>query len=278
MKHLLVVHTGGIGDFICTLPALRELARSTSIEIAGLPERAALAQVAGIASKIHDLDRLDFHSVFHGPSERLRAFLTGIDRAMVWWDDPDGVIQRALRDNGLSSVRCLPGIPPDTHGEHAAHWYARQAGVDVSLPFQLDVAPAGCPFEIVLHPGSGSRKKNWPLENYLNLAEKLHDRGHTVGWCVGPAEEDFPELTPRIDAPDLVALGPILAGARCFVGNDSGIGHLASVAGCPTIALFGTTDPAVWRPIGPKTTVLQGRPWPEVHQVFERVRRLMAED
>ena len=42
------------------------------------------------------------------------------------------------------------------------------------------------------------------------------------------------------------------AGAARFIGNDSGPGHLAAITGIPTLALFGPTDPARWRPLGPQ--------------------------
>ena len=64
-----------------------------------------------------------------------------------------------------------------------------------------------------------------------------------------------------------------LAGARVFLGNDSGITHLATAAGCPTVAVFGATDPRVWAPRGTHVTVLQGDPWPDVPTVIEAVHR-----
>ena len=58
------------------------------------------------------------------------------------------------------------------------------------------------------------------------------------------------ELPPRV-------LGAVLARAGVYVGNDSGISHLAAAWGAPVVALFGPTDPAQWAPIGPRVTVLR---------------------
>ena len=48
----------------------------------------------------------------------------------------------------------------------------------------------------------------------------------------------------------------VLSRATCYVGNDSGVSHLAAACGAPTVAVFGPTDPAVWMPLGRKTTVV----------------------
>ncbi|MGH2669848.1 MAG: glycosyltransferase family 9 protein, partial [bacterium] len=54
-------------------------------------------------------------------------------------------------------------------------------------------------------------------------------------------------------------LAALLEAARVFVGNDSGPSHLAAALGCPTLVLFGPTDPAVWAPVGDRVTTLGGR-------------------
>jgi len=57
----------------------------------------------------------------------------------------------------------------------------------------------------------------------------------------------------------LARLGRTLARARLYIGNDSGITHLAAAAGCPTLAIFGPTNPAVWAPRGANVRVIQGK-------------------
>ena len=87
-----------------------------------------------------------------------------------------------------------------------------------------------------------------------------------VVFVVGPAESD---LAPFIKAGikgdfrarevcDLSCLIPLVLQARCFVGNDSGVTHLAAFLGIPTVAIFGPSSPKRWSPVGPATTVLRG--------------------
>jgi ADP-heptose:LPS heptosyltransferase len=102
---------------------------------------------------------------------------------------------------------------------------------------------------IAIHPFSGSRVKNWPLEHYLELADRLEPR-FPVRWVLEPGTEPpggRPALPPTAD---LFELACRLASAALYIGNDSGITHLAAAAGVPVLALYGPTDPAVWGPRG----------------------------
>src|SRR5438093_9943120 len=89
---------------------------------------------------------------------------------------------------------------------------------------------------VLVHPGSGSPKKNWPyfevLMNRLKGAMPL------------PKDLTLRELSHH------------LRRCRAYIGNDSGITHLAAYIGCPTIALFGPTDPRGWGPIGRRVPIL----------------------
>ena len=87
---------------------------------------------------------------------------------------------------------------------------------------------------IVIHPFSGSPKKNWPLECFHALAERLP---LPVEW----AQDRFDNL---------FELAEWIAGARLYIGNDSGITHLAAAVGVPVLAIFTASDPAVWAPRG----------------------------
>ncbi len=166
---------------------------------------------------------------------------------------------------------------------------------------------------IVIHPGSGSRKKNWPLQSFLALAGKIRKAGlGRVLWIVGEADgaisssleavENHFEERPRrsvalqqrvivgmegrassrpssdrnhpckpgagsghVGAPvlqgcSLPEVAAVLSQCRGYVGNDSGVTHLAAAVGVPTVALFGPTDPAVWGPRSRRVSIMRARP------------------
>jgi hypothetical protein len=124
----------------------------------------------------------------------------------------------------------------------------------ISIPL-IDVT---LPAPVVLHPGRGSEKKNWPYERFLDLSRWLTDRGEKVAWVLGPAEEQIriPHGHMSWKALPLQDLAARLARCRLFVGNDSGVTHLAAAAGCPTVALFGDSDPRIWSPRGKRVSVI----------------------
>jgi ADP-heptose:LPS heptosyltransferase len=119
---------------------------------------------------------------------------------------------------------------------------------------------------IILHPGSGGKKKVWPLDRFLNLTRTLQDHLRSKTLIVlGPAEgpevqKAFEGMKPN--APllakglGLVQLASVMEGCWFFIGNDSGISHMAAALGLPTLVIFGPTDQRVWSPRGEKTFVV----------------------
>ena len=65
-------------------------------------------------------------------------------------------------------------------------------------------------------------------------------------------------LSTLVDAP-LLEVARQLQQCKCYVGNDSGITHLAAMLGVPTIALFGPSDPTTWHPVGPSVRVIRAQ-------------------
>ena len=262
-RRTLVVHSGGVGDFLFACPALGHLART----------RLELAVAGGLAYAAHGLDDIDFTSVFVAPSARLRAFLEPFDRAVVWMRDT-GKIEAGLRACGVGDVRCFPGLPPEDWTQHASEYYLHCMGAPPTPPFRLELPPDAPPLDVVIHPGSGGRRKNWPLERFLAVAEMLEEQGRDVTWCIGPAEEALalPANVCVLRCVSLVELGRALAGAAFYLGNDSGITHLAAAVGCPTLAVFTTTDPAVWAPRGEHVWVVRTKAEVTVSAMARRLR------
>ena len=89
----------------------------------------------------------------------------------------------------------------------------------------------------MIHPFSGSSRKNWPLERFRELSQRL---AWPVQWSAGPQEQ----LDGAVRFENLYELACWLATARVYIGNDSGITHLAAAAGVPVVAIFGPTDPS----------------------------------
>ena len=124
--------------------------------------------------------------------------------------------------------------------------------------------PEGVGRPVMIHPGSGSPRKNWPLESFLELSRRLTASGLTPVFSLGEADDGIAAQVATVPGLhtlqgfDLMELAETIGACAAYVGNDSGITHLAAAAGVPVVALFGETDPAVWGPRGPHVRVLQG--------------------
>jgi hypothetical protein len=154
----------------------------------------------------------------------------------------------------------------------ATRWVARsEKGDPPGRPYNQDdisalhQQPAR---HLVFAIGSGSLTKNWPLYNFMRLIEFARANGfEKFTAIIGPAEmERDPGAVKSLSAisgvcaliaPSIHDLASAIAGASVFVGADSGVTHLASLTGTPTVALFGPTNPVVWRPVGDRVTVIR---------------------
>ncbi|MCP4645997.1 MAG: glycosyltransferase family 9 protein [bacterium] len=266
----LVVHTGGIGDFLLTLPSLSLLCGDGPVEVMGRPNRMALAVMGGLAEAAHDIDTIGFESLFVEPSEGIRAFLAGFDRVVMWMRD-EGDLAKAVRGCGVEDVRAFPGLPPEDWSVHASEYFVSQLGYRYCPPVHLEIAPGRDPKDVVIHPGSGGSHKNCPMDRYAALARILRRMNRRVSWCLGPAEDglELPDQEDVIQTATLEELARVLASTRLYVGNDSGITHLAAAAGCRTVAVFGPTNPAIWAPAGEHVAVVTGDPWPTASAICD---------
>lgn len=119
---------------------------------------------------------------------------------------------------------------------------------------------------VVIHPGSGGLKKCWHVDNFLAVAENLKSNGLEVLFLLGPAELDrygkaivkkISSAAPSLAGLSLTQVLGLLSCADAFIGNDSGITHLAAGLGVRTFALFAPTDPSLYGPIGPNTVIIK---------------------
>ena len=255
-----MIHIGGIGDFLLTCPAIRALSVQGDVIVAGYPDRLQIAVDGTIAISAYSLDEIGFDSVFTIPNDRLCEAVLAVDRVIVWMHDKDGAIRRGLESIGEAAILIVDPLPPDDFGQHASVYYTHCLGLPEQPLFKLHYPPADIAYDVVIHPGSGDPKKNWPLEQFEALAEALEAHGRQVTWCIGPAEQERMLRLPKgtkLHCESLQELATNLVGARQFIGNDSGITHLSAALGIPTLALFKDTNPTIWAPRGAHVQVMQ---------------------
>ncbi len=276
MKKVLVWHQGALGDLILSLPALYAIRRhcgGAAVHIICRGDMSDIIVENNLAEEVTSNEKGIFGRLFEDPggdSPDLEAFLGGFDGAFVFMRNRHD----AFMDNvGRHIPWChhISTFPPPGLRMHVPRYQLEQLsdmGIDNDETFPVLNAgretsfPEGPPI-IAVHPGSGGRKKCWPLRRYMRLMEELHRKG-AVSFVVilGPAEEngEYETLEKFITEKGLCVeiirdmpvsgIARVLKKAAFFIGNDSGIAHLASALGTPALVIFGPTDHEVWKPAG----------------------------
>ncbi len=133
----------------------------------------------------------------------------------------------------------------------------------------------------VLHPKASEPAKTWPAAHFVTLASRIQkELGLEPVFIAGPGET-LAEFDPYecLEGADLERIKSLLSGASLFVGNDSGPAHMAAAFGVRVVALFGSSDPAIWGPWRTECEVLtsaEGIAAIPVEQALDACARLHA--
>ena len=171
--------------------------------------------------------------------------LRSFDSIISWYGANREEFADACRESGLN-VEFRAAIPPVTGDVHAADFFLRRRSEEYPC-IHTDSAAEDY---IAVHPFSGSTHKNWPYPRFQALEAQLP---LPFRYCIGPHQQ----LSGAVEYPNLYDLACWIRGASLYIGNDSGITHLAAATGVPTVALFGHSNPRVWAPRGGHVRVVE---------------------
>ncbi|MFB3777851.1 MAG: glycosyltransferase family 9 protein [Bryobacteraceae bacterium] len=248
----LLIRPGAIGDFILSLPALEHL-RAAYTEVWASSPNLPLARFADRARSIAStgLDLLGIPDV--EPPGRLIEDLRSFDSIVSWYGTNRPEFREAVERLQLP-FQFLQALPEAGSRLHATDFYLRQVSGRTGAIPRLG-CPRGDGGYAAVHPFSGNSGKNWPLDRYLELTRLLEPR-LPILWILEPGSAAIGGIRLAPQTEDLYELACWLARARFYIGNDSGITHLAAAAGAEVLALYGPSDPAVWAPRGPNVRVI----------------------
>jgi heptosyltransferase-2 len=288
MNRILVIRGGAIGDFILTLPGLKALRQGcphAHIEILGYKHIAVLAENRFYAQAVRSIEYGPLSGFFAKNSDlpaELADYFATFDLIISYLYDPDGIFENNLRRCGVENLLRGPAKIVET-SDHAARQLARpieELGIRVvDLTEEIFLSEEDRQFGreflqtpsqpiIAIHPGSGSKKKNWPLQNWIELFSREHWRVENRPSLIVISGEADTAQTAQLEHTwkdqdirfaknlPLPHLARVLEHS-IFIGHDSGISHLAAAAGANCILLFGPTDPNVWAPRNENVQVLR---------------------
>lgn len=253
---LLAIRGGALGDFVATFPALLAFKEKHGgqwpLHVITRPAYGPLAVSLGIADTWSALDAPEMLSLERADMDGSTLF-QNVVHCLAWVPSTESVFARNLQATMPTTLRSslVAGLPA---------WRFLLEN-DCPPPLPSPLANADGP--VVIHAGSGSTRKNLQLETWQSVLAGLPPQWPAV-LVVGEAEAESAvghwaasQATAHLwrDLP-LPELARRLRSARCFLGNDSGVGHLAAWLGVPCTILFGPSDSSVWKPYGPAVEVI----------------------
>ena len=227
----------------------------------------SVARLSGLFEDYFPFENAQFSVLFseNEPSAFLRSFFSRFDEVYFFTAGNRCQIERFLLRSGAG--RCFTLNPKQPDGwldKHIVlHYLSILPGINTLclsdfspfLPHFSETRKTTA--DLVIHPGSGNLDKNWPPEKYGYVTDTYKGNVKVI---LGPAEIErgfsshFRGKKFEIVTPETIRdLYDVVSGAALYLGNDSGVSHLAGACGIPGVVLFGATSPVVWRP--PYTTI-----------------------
>ena len=257
----LAVHPGALGDVLLAIPAVRALRVTTgSVAVAAQRHIAALLVALAEADAAHDFEGLRLDALFTDDGEPV---LPVEERIVCWFGARDAAFTRRLRARAPDAV-IAPSIGAGVVWEHLLRTVGAPVGewrgvarvvaplVAAGRAALLAAGWDGRRRFILVQPGAGGMHKRWPAEGFAAALADVGDaalvmhEGPADAAAVSALAARLPDAL-RLRAPALPTLAGALHLATMFVGNDSGVSHLAASVGAPSVILFLDSNLA-WRP------------------------------
>jgi ADP-heptose:LPS heptosyltransferase len=274
VRHVLILRALGLGDFLTGVPAYRALRSAYRDAMLTL---AAPAYLEPLVSLTGAIDRLLPTAGLSGlgPAQRpdLAVNLHGRGPESIDVLLQTGAAKLITHRHPLRPKVAGPDWQEDL--QEVRRWcrMLELAGIPAD-PDDLQLSPpALAPLvsgAIVIHPGAASPARRWPAERFGAVARQLSESGHPILVTGTRAEKPIAEAVIRSgDLPassnlcgqlDLSQLAATISGVRLLISGDTGVAHLASAYGRPSVVLFGPTPPSQWGPPsnGPHTVLWRG--------------------
>lgn len=267
---VLVLRALGLGDLLTAVPALRALRRALAgheLVLAGPPELEGVARATGCVDRLlpaagpgravpdalpAEARRPDLAVNLHGGGPASHRLLASLAPRRLW----------AFHHPELPG---LEGPPWDPYAHERHRWCALTAWYGCPAdPDDVRITPPGtaspAPGAVVLHPGAQAPARRWPVARFAAVAAALHRAGLPVVVTAGPGEGHLATaVAARAGLPPAAVLGVprplafdalcgLVAHARCVVVGDTGLAHVATALGTPSVVLFGPVAPSLWGP------------------------------
>lgn len=280
-RNILIFHNAALGDFLMTWPLAMALGRMFAQSRVMYVTASQKGKLAERLIRIEYVDaELGWHAL-HGDATKLAEtpakLLRGAQMVVLFAQSDEPAFNENVRAiaGDVPLITIVPNPPAGVHVmEHQLSQLRQMPPIESGArqlqqlirTSGLPTATTGVAKKLVIHPGSGAERKNWPIASFVDVAKGMKSNGWTVEFILGEAER---ERSTEKDTHGITAVAPVrqcasldeladaILGAAAYLGNDSGPTHLAAMLGRKTVAMFGpTSDTEAWSPVGPKVSVL----------------------
>ena len=287
---ILLIHPGGLGDVILSLPAvalLRKRFPSARITIAGNLDH-LVPVVSEYAERTISISTLPLHHLsVSGPvPEAAVKFWRSFDIIISWTGGGDPEFARRFKEIH-PNVHVVTWRPAAGESRHVSQLFVDSLSFGGNVDIVAEFTPILLNAELraegkrwltargwngldplaCIHPGAGSRTKRWPVSRFAQLAQHLALQEKKKLLIIeGDAERGLSkEIVTSLpgdsaivfDSMSLSLLAAAVAHCGLFIGNDSGVAHLAAALSVRSIVIFGPTLPQHWAPLGRDVTILR---------------------
>jgi ADP-heptose:LPS heptosyltransferase len=295
MKSILIVHQGALGDFILSLPAVEAIHRfylEAHFTFIAHPAIVEILQRRPYFTRVFECSDSCWVSLYSSDGKLagvVHNLLPHVESTFVFGRPANQIIADNLANHFGNSAHRLDPFPEPDLCLSVGDYQCRQLeklGIPATPPPDAIIAPSHHnvleardflsrnrgPRDrfVLLHPGSGGKQKLWAVAGWLSVINKLSaHRDIRFALLQGPADEGIVQhLRSQLESNSAILvenwqlgkLAALMREADLYLGNDSGITHLAAASGTPTIALFGPTDPQIWGPKGPQVSIIRWQP------------------
>ena len=299
MTRTIVFFPGSLGDFLCFLPALQAIGEHQhNLVVVGRETTRALLEAfvcfpRSVSVQTVSLDDARFARLFAFYSSAedadLDSFFSSATSVLSWFGASLPPLKKNLEQYAPGRFTVFPFFSGQVES-HASVYYLSCLGAQGkgrrSRPPSVQLKEPWLQWGVeywqqrgweskhilIIHPGSGGQRKRWGAEGFRQVAEGWRNSGdREVLILLGPAEAEEDEYWRRYGhvetSLELPQVASILTRAACYIGNDSGVSHLAGVVGARGIVIFGPTRPEQWRPLGGGLQVIKNaryrEKWPD---------------
>ncbi|HEX5605374.1 MAG TPA: glycosyltransferase family 9 protein [Candidatus Binatia bacterium] len=278
-RNVCVLFPGALGDFICFAPTLQLLAEAAHVDVYARSEFADLVP-KGIT--VHSLEQSAIRKLFTAEvetDEEAQCFFGNYSTVYSWFGSQQADFVRRITAASFGRAQIFPFRPAGARVHQVDHYLSclrvggtlnRQPVIELraeAIRWRVDFWRKqklnGHPV-LVIGAGSGAREKNWPEEFLVRVVKwwRTATRGNVV-LPVGPVEQErggierLSRYCVTVSGLGLAELAALIAGSDLYLGNDSGVSHLAAAVAVRTVALFGPSDIEQWAPRGTRVTIVR---------------------